>query len=69
MRQFFCIYCVPDTAGNHELDCLLRDAQKERKKNDIVDEFGDILKHISKIVDNKKDIPIEELIKELKKTK
>ncbi len=67
MRQFFCIYCVPDTAGNHELACLLHDAQKERKKDGIVDRFGDILKKASKITGQNKDIGIDELIEELKK--
>lgn len=69
MKQFFCLYCVPDLAGNHEKPCKLYDAQKERKKDDIVDRFGDILRKASEITGQDKGIGVDELIKELKKSK
>ncbi len=69
MKQFFCLYCVPDLAGNHEKPCKLYDAQEERKKDDIVDRFGEILEKAAEITGQNKNLDVDGLVKELKKKK
>lgn len=67
MNNFFCLYCTPDTGGQHEKTCIRYVPPKE-EKDEIIDRFGKILDDIGEIT-GQKDIDVDELIEELKKKK
>ena len=65
--NFFCLYCTPDTGGQHEKTCI-RYAMPKDEKDELIDRFGKILDDIGEITGDK-DIGVDELIEELKKRK
>ena len=67
--NFFCLYCTPNTGGQHEKTCKRHAQKEEKEKDELIDRFGKILDDIGEITGQKKDIGVDELIEELKKRK